>query len=67
MTLKLNNNILNLNEKENRGENNLNKKKHINFNLYKKNTINSLNNVEYFLNNFNHFFKYFKLYKILKK
>ena len=40
---------------------------HKKFNLYKKNTINSLNDVEHFLNNFQHYFKYFKLYKILKK
>ena len=37
-----------------------------NFKCCKKNTINSLNEVEYFLNNFQHFFKYVKLYKILK-
>ena len=63
----MNNNFFNLYEKENRGEKKTNTKKHINFNLYKKNTIASINNVEYFLNNFNSFFKYFKLYKILKK
>ena len=58
--------FINENEEENRTEKNNNKKK-FNFNLYKKNTINSLNDVEYFLNNFNHFFKYLKLYKIIKK
>ena len=41
-------------------------KKKFDFNSYKKNTINSLNDVENFLNNFNYNFKYFKLYKILK-
>ena len=43
-----------------------NSKKSFNFKLYKNNTINSLNEVEYFLNNFNNFIKYVKLYKILK-
>lgn len=52
-------------EKENRGEEN-NKKK-FDFKKYKKNTIKSLNEVEYFLNNFKTFHKYFKFYKILKK
>ena len=37
------------------------------FNLYKNNIINSIHDVEYFLNNFQHYLKYFKLYKILKK
>ena len=55
----------NSNEKENRNEKN--NKKHFNFDLYKKNTINSLNDIEYFLNNFNHFFKYLKLYKLIRK
>ena len=36
------------------------------FKNYKKNTIKSLNDVEYFLNNFRHFLKYVKLYKLLK-
>lgn len=36
------------------------------FNLYKKNTINSLRDVECFLNHFQHNLKYFKLFKILK-
>ena len=58
----------NRNEKnnENRGGKNPNNKK-FNFDLYKKNTINSINEVEYFLNNFNRFIKYLKLYKIIKK
>ena len=38
-----------------------------NFKVYKKNAINSLNDVEHFLNNFQHYFKYFKLYKTMKK
>ena len=42
------------------------KKKKLNFKTCKKNTINSLNEVEHFLRDFNHFFKYVKLYKILK-
>ena len=57
----MNKNIL---EKNNRGEKNSPLKK---FNLYKNNTINSLYDVECFLNNFQHYFKYFKLYKIIKK
>lgn len=43
-----------------------NSKKNFNFELYKNNAIKSLNDVEYFLNNFNNFIKYIKLYKILK-
>lgn len=42
------------------------KKKKINFKTCKKNTINSLNEVEHFLRNFNNFTRYIKLYKILK-
>ncbi len=51
------------------GENNRGEKisPHKKFNLYKKNAINSLYDVEHFLNNFQHYFKYFKLYKIMKK
>ena len=53
---------------ENRGEKKSPppKKKKLNFKTCKKNTINSLNEVEHFLRDFNHFFKYVKLYKILK-
>ena len=53
---------------ENRGEKKSPppKKKKLNFKICKKNTINSLNEVEHFLRDFNHFFKYVKLYKILK-
>ena len=59
--------FLNSNEPENRNGKKCNNKKNFNFDLYKKNTINSLNDVEYFLNNFNCFIKYLKLYKIIKK
>lgn len=59
--------FLNENYENNRGEKNPPQKKSFNFNLYKKNTINSLNDVEHFLNNFRHYSKYFKLYKIMKK
>lgn len=57
--------LLNNNE-NNRGEKNPPHKKSFDFKLYKKNTINSLNDVEHFLNNFKHYFKYFKLYKLMK-
>lgn len=50
-----------------RGDNNSPPKKHGCFKIYKNNTINSLNDVECFLNNFHHYFKCLKLYKILKK
>lgn len=55
------------NFQNNRGEEKSSPKKNFDFNLYKKNTINSLNDVEHFLNNFNHYSKYFKLYKFMKK
>lgn len=42
------------------------KKKKLSFKTCKKNTINSLNEVEHFLRNFQGFMKYIKLYKILK-
>lgn len=42
------------------------KNKKLNFKTCKKNTINSLNEVEHFLRDFKHFSKYIKLYKILK-
>jgi len=42
------------------------KKKKNDFKTLKNNTIKSLNDVEYFLNNFEHFIKYIKLYKLLK-
>ncbi len=59
--------FLNDKNENNRGEKNSPQKKSFDFNCYKKNTINSLYDVEYFLNNFQHYFKYFKLYKIMKK
>lgn len=42
------------------------KRKKLNFKTCKKNTINSLHEVECFLRDFKHFSKYVKLYKILK-
>ncbi len=53
---------------EKRGEKSPHKsqKKKLNFKACKKNTLNSLNEVEHFLRNFNGFMKYVKLYKILK-
>lgn len=53
-------------EKENRGDKKSPHKKSFNFSNYKKNTIKSLNEIEYFLNNFEKFSRYIKLYKILK-
>lgn len=57
--------FLNEGNQNNRGEKNSPPKK--SFNTYKKNTINSLYDVEHFLNNFQHNLKYFKLFKIMKK
>lgn len=54
------------NEKRSKNKPPPSKKKKINFKSCKKNTINSLNEVEHFLRNFNGFIKYIKLYKILK-
>ena len=42
------------------------KKKKVDFKQLKNNTCNSLNEVEYFLNNFQKFTNCIKLYKILK-
>lgn len=53
-------------EQNNRGEIKSPQKKSFDFKLYKKNTINSLNEIECFLNNFQQAFKYIKLYKLLK-
>lgn len=58
--------FLNENNQNNRGKKE-SPKKSFDFNLYKKNTITSINDVEHFLNNFHHYFKYLKLYKIMKK
>lgn len=59
------NNLINFSEL-NRGEKNPPQKNSFNLKLYKKNTINSLKEIEYFLNNSKQFLKYLKLYKILK-
>lgn len=57
----------NIPENANRGEHNPpHKKNKPDFKAMKKNTINSLNEVECFLNNFGSFVKYIKLYKLLK-
>ena len=56
----------NLDYVENRGNKKSPLKKKLCFKDVKNNTINSLNEVEYFLNNFNKFTKFFKLYKLLK-
>lgn len=62
-----NNNQINNIRKENKGGKKCPPpKKKLSFKTCKKNTINSLNDVEYFLRNFNKFIKYVKLYKILK-
>lgn len=44
-----------------------NKKKKKDFKTLKKNTINSLNEVEYFLNNLSQIFRGVKIYKLIKK
>lgn len=41
-------------------------KKKLNFNKMKNNTICSLKDVEFFLNNFQHTLRYIKLFKLLK-
>lgn len=51
-------------EQNNRGEKKSPPKK--SFKSYKKNTMKSLNEVEYFLNNFNKFAHYIKIYKLFK-
>lgn len=56
----------NNNEKNNRGEEKTSPKK-FDFITYKKNTLQSLKDVDYFLNNFHHYFKYYKIIKFLKK
>ena len=42
------------------------KKKKLNFKTCKKNTIKSLNEVEFFLNDFKRFTHYLKIYKLFK-
>lgn len=51
---------------ENRGEENPPPKKKFDFKKYQKNTIQSLNEIEYFLNNIRNISKFVRLYKILK-
>lgn len=64
MEFNMNNNLIK--KLENRGGSNPPPKKKFNFKLYKNNTLKSLNDVEYFLNNFHKIVKSIKLYKILK-
>lgn len=59
------NNNLEKNTFLNRGEN-INKKNKLSFKDCKKNTIKSLHEVEYFLNNINKAFKFINIYKFLK-
>lgn len=55
------------NKKNNRGkEKQCSQKKKFDFKCYQKNTISSLKEVDYFLNNFQYYLKYIKLYKLLK-
>ncbi len=54
-------------ENENRGDNRPPQRKHFNFSNCTKNTIKSLNEVEYFLNNLKNFKRYIHLYKFFKK
>lgn len=54
------------NEKGGKKKNPPPKKKKLNFKTCKKNTINSLNEVEHFLRDFKKFSNYIRLYKILK-
>lgn len=53
-------------EQQKKGNKKLPPKKKFDFKVYQKNTLHSLNEVEYFLNNFKKFSRYVKLYKILK-
>lgn len=41
-------------------------KKTFNFKTYKKNTLKSLNDVEYFLNNYKKFKQFIRIYKLFK-
>ena len=56
----------NLHKNTPRGRYSNNHKRKMNFYTFKKNTITSLNQVEYFLNNYKQMIKYIKLYKLLK-
>ena len=60
------NNIIFSNNPPSLPESSQNKNKKINIKQLKNKTINSLNEVELFLNDFHRFKKYIKLYKILK-
>ena len=53
-------------EVNNRGEKKPHKKKAFDLKLYKKNTINSLNEIEHFLNNLKNVSKIIHIKKILK-
>ena len=53
-------------EKNKKGEKKSPLHKKNSFKIYKKNTLASLNEIEYFLNNFQKFYRYIKLYKLLK-
>ena len=53
-------------EEKNRGGKKSPQKKSLNFKTCKKNTIKSLNEIEFFLNNFKKFSRYIKVYKIFK-
>ena len=56
----------NLHKNTTRGKCLNNHKRKMNFYIFKKNTITSLNQIEYFLNNYKQMIKYVKLYKLLK-
>lgn len=49
-----------------RGEKKSPQKKSFNFKKCKKNTIHSLNEIEYFLNDLHRFIHYIKIYKLFK-
>lgn len=49
-----------------RGEKKSPHKKNLNFKTCKKNTIHSLNEIEYFLNDLHRFIHYIKIYKLFK-
>lgn len=49
-----------------KGDKKLPPKKKFDFKVCQKNTLNSLNEIEYFLNNFKKFTRYVKIYKIFK-
>ena len=54
-------------ENKNRGDKKPPHKKRFDFNNYTKNTVKSLNEVEYFLNNLKNIRRYINLYKFFKK